>query len=288
MSLKIVTFAYDNDVQVGIVSDDGQFVIPANKFTDMYDLIENSSFEEMLAIARVEMGAVPMADVKLLAPIQKPRHDLICLGINYKAHDEELPDDYVPEKICERNVPVYFSKRVNRCTDPEGVIDGHFNVVKELDYECELAVVIGKEAHNVAEKDAMDYVFGYTIINDVTARDVQVAHKQWYFGKSLDTFAPMGPCIVTADEFDFPPALHLTCKVNGQLRQDSNTKLLVHGIPYIISELSHGMTLQAGTIIATGTPAGTGIGMNPPQFLKSGDVVECSIEGIGTLRNTVK
>lgn len=131
-------------------------------------------------------------------------------------------------------------------------------------------------------------MFGYTIINDVTARDVQVAHKQWYFGKSLDTFAPMGPCIVTADEFPFPPALHLTCKVNGQLRQDSNTKYLVHGIPYIISELSKGMTLRAGTIIATGTPSGTGIGMNPPQFLKHGDVVECSIEGIGTLRNVVK
>lgn len=177
---------------------------------------------------------------------------------------------------------------MDRATDPDGIIDGHFNVVKELDYECELAVIIGKEARNVEEKDAGDYVFGYTIINDVTARDVQVAHKQWYFGKSLDTFAPMGPCIVTADGFPFPPALHLTCKVNGQLRQDSNTKYLVHGIPYIISELSKGMTLRAGTIIATGTPAGTGIGMNPPQFLKSGDVVECSIEGIGTLRNVVK
>ncbi|MDD6569922.1 MAG: fumarylacetoacetate hydrolase family protein, partial [Acidaminococcus sp.] len=217
-----------------------------------------------------------------------PRNDIICLGINYKSHDEELPDDYVPEKIVQRQVPVYFSKRVDRATDPDGIIDGHFNVVKELDYECELAVIIGKEAKNVEEKDAADYVFGYTIINDVTARDVQVAHKQWYFGKSLDTFAPMGPCIVTADEFPFPPALHLTCKVNGQLRQDSNTKYLVHGIPYIISELSKGMTLRAGTIIATGTPAGTGIGMNPPQFLKSGDVVECSIEGIGTLRNVVK
>lgn len=286
--MKIVTFLYENDEQVGIISEDGKYVIPANKFTDMYDLIEHSDFDEMLGITRVEMGALPLEKVKLLAPITKPRHDLICLGINYKAHDEELPDEYVPEKVCERNVPVYFSKRVNRCVDPDGVVRGHFKVVKELDYECELAVIIGKDACNVEEKDAMDYVFGYTIINDVTARDVQVAHKQWYFGKSLDTYAPMGPCIVTADEFDFPPALNISCKVNGELRQNSNTKYLVHGIPYIISELSHGMTLQAGTIIATGTPAGTGIGMNPPQFLKHGDVVECTIEGIGTLRNTIE
>lgn len=287
-AMKIVTFAYDDDVQVGIISEDGKNVIPANKFENMYDLIQHAGFEELLGIARVAMGAVPLEQVKILAPLTRPRNDIICLGINYKSHDEELPDEYVPEKIVQRQVPVYFSKRVDRAVDPDGIIDGHFNVVKELDYECELAVIIGKEAKNVEEKDAGDYVFGYTIINDVTARDVQVAHKQWYFGKSLDTFAPMGPCIVTADEFDFPPALHLTCRVNGELRQDSNTKLLVHGIPYIISELSKGMTLRAGTIIATGTPAGTGIGMNPPQFLKSGDVVECSIEGIGTLRNRVK
>lgn len=286
--MKIVTFEYDNDVQVGIISEDGKFVIPANKYECVYDLIQQTDFEELLAIARVDMGAVPLDQVKILAPITHPRNDIICLGINYKSHDDELPDEYVPEKIVQRQVPVYFSKRVDRTVDPEGIIDGHFNVVKELDYECELAVIIGKEAKDVEEKDAADYVFGYTIINDVTARDVQVAHKQWYFGKSLDTFAPMGPCIVTADEFDFPPALSIQCRVNGELRQDSNTKYLVHGIPYIISELSKGMTLRAGTIIATGTPAGTGIGLNPPQFLKSGDVVECSIEGIGTLRNTVK
>ena len=289
--MKIVTYEYDRDVQVGVISDDGKYVYPANKYANMYELIQESDFEELLSINRMALGGVPLDQVnqvKILAPLTHPRNDIICLGINYKSHDEELPDAYVPEKIVQRQVPVYFSKRVDRATDPDGIIDGHFNVVKELDYECELAVIIGKEAKNVEEEDAADYVFGDTIINDVTARDVQVAHKQWYFGKSLDTFAPMGPCIVTADEFPFPPALHLTCKVNGQLRQDSNTKYLVHGIPYIISELSKGMTLRAGTIIATGTPSGTGIGMNPPQFLKNGDVVECSIEGIGTLRNVVK
>lgn len=286
--MKLVTFAYDGDIQVGVISEDGKKVVPANKYRDMFDIIKRSSFDELMQIEGMSMGAVPLAEVKLLAPIPCPLNDIICLGINYQAHDEELPDAYMPEKVVQRKVPVYFSKRVDRCTDPDGVIDGHFDMVQQLDYECELAVIIGKEAKNVPAKDVFDYIYGYTIINDVTARDVQVAHKQWYFGKSLDTFAPMGPCIVTADEFPFPPALHITTKVNGELRQDSNTSRLVHGIPYIVSELTQGMTLRPGTIIATGTPDGTGIGFNPPKFLKSGDVVECSIEGIGTLTNTVK
>ena len=158
--MKIVTFEYDSDVQVGIISEDGKFVIPANKYNNMYELIQQADFEELLAIARVDMGAVPIDQVKLLAPITHPRNDIICLGINYKSHDDELPDEYVPEKIVQRQVPVYFSKRVDRAVDPDGTIDGHFNVVKELDYECELAVIIGKEARDVAEKDAGDYVFG--------------------------------------------------------------------------------------------------------------------------------
>ena len=285
--MKIVTFEYDNDVQVGIISEDGKFVIPANKYETMYDLIQQTDFEELLAIARVDMGAVPLDQVKILAPITHPRNDIICLGINYKSHDDELPDEYVPEKIVQRQVPVYFSKRVDRTVDPEGTIDGHFNVVKELDYECELAVIIGKEAKDVEEKDAADYVFGYTIINDVTARDVQVAHKQWYFGKSLDGFCPMGPCVLTADSVPFPPKLSICSRVNGELRQDSNTELFIHGIAEVVAELSRGMTLKAGTIIATGTPAGVGMGFDPPKFLKPGDTVECEIEGIGILKNII-
>ena len=171
---------------------------------------------------------------------------------------------------------------------PGGHIDGHFDLVERLDYEAELAVVIGKDASHVEEADAAEYVLGYTIINDVSARQVQTRHKQWYFGKSLDGFTPMGPCIVTADEFEFPPRLSIQSKVNGELRQNSNTELLIFGIPHIIRELSQGITLKAGTIIATGTPAGVGMGFEPPRFLKSGDQVECIIEGIGSLKNTVK
>jgi len=236
----------------------------------------------------LEQAGIALADVELLAPIPEPSHDIICLGLNYKSHDREVPEAFAKEKLQERTVPVYFSKRVNKAVAPDGFIDGHFNIVDSLDYECELAVIIGKDTKDVEEKDAADYIFGYTIINDVSARNVQTTHKQWYFGKSLDDFAPMGPCIVTAEDFDFPPALDIRCRVNGELRQNSNTKHLVHSIAFIISELSKGMTLKAGTIIATGTPGGVGIGMNPPKFLKSGDVIECEIEGIGTLTNTVK
>jgi 2-keto-4-pentenoate hydratase/2-oxohepta-3-ene-1,7-dioic acid hydratase in catechol pathway len=286
--LKIVTMLYDGEQQVGVLSEDGKYVIPANKYASVPDLMAHSNFDELLAITRMGLAAVPLSEVKLLAPIPEPANDIICLGINYRSHDEELPKDYSEEKMVKRDVPVYFSKRASHCTEPEGLIDGHFEVVKKLDYECELAVIIGKTAKDVAPEDAQDYIFGYTIINDVTARDVQVAHKQWYFGKSLDSFAPMGPWIVTAEEFPFPPELELITRVNGEVRQHSNTKDMVFNIPYIISELSHGMTLKSGTIIATGTPAGTGVGMNPPQFLKSGDVIECEIEGIGVLRNTVK
>lgn len=161
--------------------------------------------------------------------------------------------------------------------------------MERLDYEAELAVIIGRAAKNVKAKDAMDYIFGYTVLNDVSARVLQAAHKQWYFGKSLDGFTPIGPCIVTADEFEaYPPQLGIRSFVNGEKRQDSNTRLQIFDIDHVIHELSQGMTLKAGTIIATGTPAGVGMGMDPPQFLHPGDTVQCEIEGIGTLTNTVR
>ena len=137
-------------------------------------------------------------------------------------------------------------------------------------------------------EEAGAYIFGYTVLNDVSARDLQTGHKQWYFGKGLDGFTPMGPCILTADETAFPPALEISCAVNGEERQHSNTSLLIHGIPEIIEELSAGMTLLPGTVIATGTPAGVGMGFEPPRFLEAGDVVECTIQNIGTLRSTVR
>ena len=232
-------------------------------------------------------GAAPVEEVKLLAPIPNPRQDVICLGVNYMAHAEESARFKKEEFNGERPYAIYFSKRVNRASATGDGIPSHRDMVQDLDYEAELAVIIGKEASHVKPEEVRDYIFGYTIINDVSARTIQNRHKQWYFGKSLDGFLPMGPCILTADSIPYPPKVSIRSRVNGELRQNSNTELLIFGIDHIVSELSQGMTLKPGTIIATGTPAGVGLGFDPPKFLKPGDQVECIIEGIGSLVNTV-
>ena len=229
---------------------------------------------------------IPLDQVTLLSPIPRPMQDVLCLGLNYADHRKESRSFNAEDFKLEKDLPVYFSKRVSYSQGTGAPIPAHSDVTKELDYECELAVIIGRDALNVTEEEAGQYVFGYTVLNDVTARDLQHAHKQWHFGKSLEGFAPMGPCIVTAEEIAFPPALELTCTVNGELRQHSNTELLIHTIPEIISQLSHGFTLKAGSIIATGTPSGVGMGRG--EFLQPGDVVTCAIEGIGALTNTVE
>ena len=221
------------------------------------------------------------------APIISPAQDIICLGINYVEHAKESARFKKEVFGGERPFPVYFSKRVNEAVADGGNIPAYEGLVDSLDYESELALIIGKEAKNVTEEEALDYVFGYTIMNDVSARNIQTRHSQWYFGKSLDGFTPMGPCIVTKDEFDMPPKVAVKSYVNGELRQNSNSEMLITGIAHIISELSRGMTLKAGTIISTGTPSGVGMGFVPPRFLKAGDVVECEIEGIGKLKNLV-
>ena len=283
--MKLVTYLHNGKEAVGVLSEDGTAVHPL-PFPDMNALIE-APREQLLAAAEAAKGALPLAAVTLLAPIPRPRQDIICLGMNYRDHLTEAAN-YDSAFAKERPVTVYFSKRVSQAVAPEGFIERHAGLTERLDYENELAVILGRAARDVKAADAADYIFGYTILNDVSARLLQTSHKQFYFGKSLDGFTPMGPCITTADEIAFPPALTLTTQVNGELRQNSNTELLLNSIAEIIEELSSGMTLLPGTIIATGTPAGVGMGFNPPKFLKPGDVVECSIEGIGTLRNTVR
>ena len=282
--MKLVTYLQNGKEAVGVLSVDGSVVRPL-PFADMNTLIE-APREQLLAAAEAAKDALPLSAVTLLAPIPRPRQDIICLGMNYRDHLTEAAN-YDSAFAKERPVTVYFSKRVSQAVAPEGFIERHADLTNRLDYENELAVIIGKSAKNVKAADAADYIFGYTIVNDVSAREVQTSHKQFYFGKSLDGFTPIGPCITTADEIAFPPALTLTTRVNGELRQNSNTELLLNNIAEIIQELSSGMTLLPGTIIATGTPAGVGMGFDPPKFLKPGDVVECTIAGIGTLRNTV-
>ena len=295
--MKIATYEYRGQERVGVLTPDEQYVCPLKAFgydcDEMVEAIGLLNRDEVKKLtARLATGerpeAVVLGDVKLLAPIPRPRQDVVCLGINYAAHALECGSigDFTAPR--ETEPAIYFSKRVNRAVDPEGPVDSHPDVVQELDYEVELAVILGKDALNVAENDCEQYIFGYTILNDMSARVIQRRHKQWYRGKSLDNFTPMGPWIVTADEIAFPPRLNIGCKINGELRQNSTTDCLIHGVAEVISELSQGMTLQAGTIIATGTPSGVAMGMENPQFLKAGDVMECFIEKIGTLRNPVK
>lgn len=282
--MKLVTYLQAGTEHVGLLSADGAAVRPLS-CPDMNTLIESGDLEGVTARAG---EAIPLDTVQLLSPIPRPRQDIVCLGMNYKAHLEEAAGYDAGAFAKEKPVAVYFSKRVTEAVAPGGFIQSHRGLVERLDYEAELAVILGRTARNVKASEAGNYIFGYTIVNDVSARDVQTGHKQWYFGKSLDGFTPMGPCIVTAEEIPFPPALVISARVNGETRQSSSTSLLINSIAEVLEELTAGMTLLPGTIIATGTPAGVGMGFDPPRFLKPGDVVECEIEGIGVLRNTVK
>lgn len=297
--MKYVTFESNGTEKIGILGGDGSWIIPVSAlglpYTSMNQLIGGITKEEkqrLRAAACREFadipGAVLRSEANILAPIPRPRQDIICLGINYMAHAYESARFKNEDFNGERPYPIYFSKRVNKATADGDPIPSHADIVDSLDYEAELAIIIGREARNVPAEQAFDYLFGYTIINDVSARNIQTRHKQWYFGKSLDGFTPMGPHIVSADEISFPPRLAIQSRINGQLRQNSNTELLIFDIPYIIHDLSQGMTLMPGTIISTGTPDGVGLGFKPPKFLNPGDIVECSIEGIGTLTNTVR
>ena len=283
--MKLVTYRYLEHCAVGVLSEAGDAVFPIPGAADMSALI---AAWETLDKAALRQGApLPIADVQLLAPIPHPAQDVICLGINYFDHAAESgtvtgKSDNVPKN------PIYFAKRVNECVAPGGEIPSHSDIVADLDYEAELAVIIGRDVCGISREEALDAVFGYTILNDVSARTIQRTHQQWYRGKSLDGFTPLGPCIVTKDEFDVTQPKRIQCYVNHELRQDSTIDRLIFDTAYCISELSQGMTLRAGTIISTGTPSGVGMCFDPPKWLQPGDVVTCRIEGIGDLTNTVR
>ena len=284
--MKLVTYIHNSKTYVGALSTDGHWVkqLP---WVDMNTLIDTATMDEVRTAAEAA-PSVSMKEVELCAPIPKPKQDIVCLGMNYLDHAIESARYHKTAFNSERNVTVYFSKRVHSAVSPTGDIPRHAGLVNGLDYEVELGVILGKDAFNIKADDAKEYIFGYTVLNDVSARDLQTKHKQFYFGKGLDGFTPMGPCIVTADEIAYPPALAIQSRINGELRQNSNTNQFMTTIGMCMEELSAGMTLEAGTIIATGTPAGVGMGFEPPKFLEVGDVVECEIESIGILRNVVK
>ena len=288
--MKFVTYINNGESGVGVLNAAETAVIPAAELG-----LEAKTMNELIDELRGELPTVPevvkelaLSEIRLDAAIPEPKQDIICLGLNYRDHAEEATRADAVFDV-QRGDAVYFAKRLQRAVAPGGTIDGHFDICDSLDYEVELGVVLGKDAKNVKAADAAEYIFGYTIINDVSARNLQTRHKQWYFGKSLDDFTPIGPCIVSAEKLGAMPELDIRCYVNGELRQNSNTRMMIFDIPYIIEELSTGMTLKAGTVIATGTPSGVALGMEPTvrEYLKSGDVIRCEIEGIGVLENTI-
>lgn len=227
----------------------------------------------------------PLAGVDLLAPIPRPAKNVFCLGLNYRAHLEE--SNRTMGRDLQPTVPVFFTKAVTSIVAPGGPILFDEASSVKYDWEAELGVVIGLPGRSVSPERAMDHVFGYTCFNDVSVRDLQSAHVQWFKGKSLDGTCPFGPWIVTAEEVPNPHNLDIQCRVNGVVKQSSNTALMIHDIPAMIYHLSRGMTLEAGDLISTGTPEGIGNARTPPEYLKPGDVVEVEIEGVGVLRNPV-
>lgn len=229
--------------------------------------------------------ATPASNVRLLAPIPRPRKNIFGIGLNYVEHVAESARTLDTSTDLPKQ-PVVFSKPPTSVIGPGDAIEHNANITQQLDWEVELAVVIGATCRRISQEKAMDAVFGYTVINDISARDCRRA-GQWIFSKGQDTFAPMGPCIVTADEVADPHNLDLWLKVNGQIKQQSNTRHLLFNIPTLIADISSAITLEPGDIIATGTPSGVGAGRNPQEWLWPGDVVELGVESIGELRNPV-
>jgi 2-keto-4-pentenoate hydratase/2-oxohepta-3-ene-1,7-dioic acid hydratase in catechol pathway len=259
--------------------------VPDEAACDMVKFIEWSCGRAIAPPISIGIG---ISEAFLCAPIAKTPHNILCVGKNYDAHAREFSRSGfdgsgapVPEK------PIIFTKPFSSINGPMSEVLVPVELSQSLDYEAELAVVIGKKGRFLRAEEAADHVWGYTVVNDITARDLQSAHKQWYLGKGIDGFCPMGPWIVTSDEFDFVNALVIS-RVNGEQRQSASVRDLIFDIPSLIATISRSMTLLPGDVIATGTPAGVGIGFTPPKFLRDGDEVECEVTGIGAIRNRVR
>ncbi len=295
--MKLASFSYEGREQWGVINDRDNTIISAEQLEEEYFIALPQTLlglirdeESMLALrTAIEKYAenpvitpFSLGEIELLPPIRSEKN-IYCVGKNYKDHVREFEGN---ENAALPQVPIIFSKTPTSVIGSGGEIDLHKDITNEVDYEGELAIIIGKGGTHISEEDAWDHIFGYTIINDVTARDLQTKHVQWLLGKSLDTFCPMGPCILVATETVTP--FHLETRVNGELRQSGNTDELIFSIPKLIATISQGITLEPGDILSTGTPEGVGMGFKPPRFLQSGDTISITIESIGTLTNTVK
>ena len=278
--MKLLTYESNNGPRVAVLTDAGvEDVVP-----------ETGDAAEVIAAGgtpKTSGEAKPLSEVKLLAPIAKLQRPVIAVGLNYKKHSDEGARKHGQRKVGEYpKIPVFFTKWIGSHNGPEGDVILH-DITKELDYECELVIVIGKKGINIPKDKALDHVYGYTVMNEVSARDIQRRHGQWFKGKAMDTFGPSGPYIVTKDETGNGDHLDIETRVNGEVRQKSNTNDMIFDVATIVSVLSEGFTLVPGDMIATGTAEGVGFAMDPPGLMKVGDVVECEIENIGVLRNNI-
>ncbi|MFY7960291.1 MAG: fumarylacetoacetate hydrolase family protein [Elsteraceae bacterium] len=289
--MKLAAYSWGGRRHVGVVSADGRAITPLT-LDKRAETLGAAALIGLLAsgkpFPRASGVSMPLSAVTLEAPIPRPRRNIFCAGVNYRAHASEFArSGFGPAAVQEiPDHPVIFTKVPDCVIGPGQPIPIPTGLSAAIDYEAELAVVIGKGGVGISRSRAMEHVWGYTILNDVTARDLQRRHRQWVIGKSLDGFGPMGPWIVSADELD-GSNLQVRCWVNDELRQDASTRDLIFDIPTLIETISAGITLVPGDIIATGTPAGVGIGFDPPRFLKRGDRVRIAIEGIGELSNPV-
>lgn len=296
--MRFATLKKEENYFIGVLTNDDRVINISDIFSDMKDssmvqFIEKYDNSIANKIKNVLAGdisniAMPLDEVKLCSPIRKPIHDILCVGVNYKDHLEETKNSFNESGFVKPTNTVYFSKRATEIIGQDDTIKSRLDIDDHLDYEVELAVIIGKKCTNVNLLDVEDVIFGYSILNDISSRQLQQKHLQWYRGKSIDTYTSMGPWIVTKDEIPFPVELNVKSTVNGEIRQSSNTKLFLENIPSLISEFSTGITFEPGDIIATGTPSGVGMGYNPPRFMKKGDNVVCEIDRIGYLKNTVE
>lgn len=280
--MQLVTVQYQNQQRWGIPQDDNTLRLAPTESGNLLETIERGE------AIRPERGwqTVSPTTVRLLAPIPIPRRNIICLGLNYADHAEEAARAAGKEIRIPKH-PVVFTKATTTISGPTDDIILDPQVTGELDWEVELAVIIGRRGRHISEQQAMEHVFGYTVVNDLSPRDLQFRHSQFFLGKSLDGSCPMGPAITTRDSIEDPHALNLSCRVNGVEKQASNTEQMIFRIPRIISILSNVMSLQAGDIIATGTPGGVGFTRTPPESLQDNDVVECEIQGLGIIRNRI-
>ncbi len=291
--MRIAAYLHQGHAGVGRVSADGRQVEPFQVSADQAALGALPLVEAQVAGRALPPTGqpIPLQQVQLVAPIPRPRRNIFCVGKNYHAHAKEFAGSGFDSSAKSGGdipaAPIIFSKVPESVTGPSDAILFPAEVSTAIDYEAELTVVIGKGGKGISKADAMKHVWGYTIINDVTARDWQGRHSQWLLGKSFDTFCPMGPWLVSADEMDGQNT-DVKCWVNGELRQYANTKDFIFDIPTLIECISAGITLYPGDLIATGTPAGVGIGFKPPKYLKSGDVVKIEIGGIGVIENPLR